>query len=116
MAEMTVGQEGVFESRFFVVDAPSYEGISLGEFWNGWECPYFTQDVAERIMADVRREGIRAYYDGETDEFVVEGSEGLERYAATLIGGWRWYPTGACRWGWESEDDVGAMQRGNALR
>jgi hypothetical protein len=47
--------KGVYmiKGRFAIDDGPVYEGYHIcGQYWNGWEMPYFTRDVAERILKD----------------------------------------------------------------
>lgn len=34
-------------------DAPAWLGWTLGQTWNGWEVPYFTQDTAREVLDTV---------------------------------------------------------------
>lgn len=68
-----VGEKGcdtMLTEADFYIDEPVqlYRGYTHGETWNGWECPYFTLDVATTI-ADRYSEasGHPAGYDDEED-------------------------------------------------
>lgn len=39
------------EGRFGFDDGPEFEGVTTGQTWNGWACPYFTKEVAEEVIA-----------------------------------------------------------------
>lgn len=58
----------------------SYPGYTFNRHWNGWECPYFTKEVAEEICKDFsftysftdsdgNKQECRYYYKEETDTF-----------------------------------------------
>lgn len=50
-----------------------FEAYSTGETWNGWKCPYFTKEVADKLMTYLLKEGAmeKAYYDAEKDAYVL---------------------------------------------
>lgn len=51
-----------------------YQAFTSGQLWNGWECPYFTFEVARQLAQDMP--GLQ--YDPATDEFVREDHCGPE--------------------------------------
>ena len=53
-------------SLFSIDGGTAYAGVSNGRRWNGWECPLFTKEVAERIFQDA---GLKYDYLPDTDEF-----------------------------------------------
>ena len=69
--------------------------------WNGWLCPYFTREEAERVV-DALKVGV---YDAERDAFVVHDEDGqpfetFERTALTADDGSALYAVGAYSWSW----------------
>lgn len=63
----------VWERKAFAVDGgPAWEGWSTGQLWNGWEKPYFTKDVAEKLCAASCGPDDRWRYNVDTDEFGVK--------------------------------------------
>jgi hypothetical protein len=86
----------------------SFEGYTKGEIWNGWDCPYFTFEQAQKVLKAYNelRQIIGAislaYYDSETDAFVFPDSEDEpETYKALNEQGQNYYPIGAFVWIWE---------------
>jgi hypothetical protein len=86
------------------------EGFSSGEEWNGWACPYFTYEQAERLVELWERNRWKAAYDGVQDAFVFSvnqdfttgDSEEFETFPAVSIEGLNYYPIGAFQWTWEN--------------
>ena len=58
----------------FVIDCneKNYEGYTDGRLWNGWECPWFTKEVADEMMADLNAEGVETEYNFKTDSYIVK--------------------------------------------
>ena len=89
-----------------------FEGYTQGEEWNGWACPYFTfeqaQKVVEAFNKGERFEGdkIEARYDAEQDAFcfLFESSGESDDFAAVELEGQKFYPIGAGCWIWERAD------------
>ncbi len=67
-------QVPVFTSGTFSIDGMEgeFEGWSDGTFWNGWEKPCFTHEVAERIL---EASGYHWSHNAATDEFTVVTSD-----------------------------------------
>lgn len=93
----------------FVIDSneKSYEGYTDGALWNGWECPWFTKEVAEEMMRDFIKEGGEAKYNSETDSYTFLGENWG---SADVFGGedvdtedgiQHLYPIGAWCWIWD---------------
>jgi len=45
------------------------DAYSFGERWNGFECPYFTREQANRVLGAFNASGIVTVYSLETDAF-----------------------------------------------
>ena len=85
--------------RFDIEDSASYKGFKAeGLYWNGWECPFFTKEVAEQILNDFEADWIfvdNTFYvcwegDGPNDEPEEYGmvlKDGIELWS---IGGFAW--------------------------
>lgn len=90
------------------------------EYWNGWACPYFTKEQADRfvdayneiVTGEIGSDSInKGRYDRQQDAFVFfnESAEEDEVFVAETIGGRKLYPIGAFSWCWwieENDDDV----------
>lgn len=37
------------KAKFELEEAGIYEGYTYGDLWNGWDCPYFTEEVAKTM-------------------------------------------------------------------
>lgn len=92
----------------FVIDTneKTYEGYTDGTLWNGWECPWFTKEVAEEMMRDLNKEGVGTEYNPETDSYIVEVEfsdpdvfDGAD--VKTEDGIQHLYPIGAWCWIWD---------------
>lgn len=74
-----------------------------GVYWNGFECPFFTKEVADNILESVNNYGdtISMFYNSEEDVYIYfeEGQEN-ERFSATEIEGKKYYAIGAFSWTW----------------
>ena len=79
-------------------------GFTNGEDWNGWACPYFTFQEAQRI-AELHNElpGNFAYYQKEKDSFVFKFNDDPEEYPTVSFGETNLYPIGNGSWIWEEE-------------
>lgn len=94
---------------FFSLDALGgtvFEAYTNEENWNGWACPYFSFEGAQRLAEAWRNSGWRAVYEEEGDAFAFwlqpEGEpDEPELYASVEIGRHRLYPIGAFSWTWE---------------
>jgi hypothetical protein len=93
----------------FVIDTneKTYEGYTDGTLWNGWECPWFTKEVAEEMMRDFIKEGGEAKYDSETDSYIFQAEEWDQpdvfdsADVRTEDGIQHLYPIGAWCWIWD---------------
>ena len=88
-------------------DERNYEGYTDGRLWNGWECPWFTKEVAEQIMRDLNRDGVETEYDATTDSYIIQEEEWdlpgvFEGYDVETEDGIKHlYPIGAWCWIWD---------------
>lgn len=86
------------------------EGFTAGGTWNGWDCPYFTFEQAQKVVdafnATPRLEGdsVDARYEAEKDTFCFffESSGESDDFPAVEIEGRKFYPIGAGCWIWET--------------
>lgn len=98
-----------FKKARFSLDAyegEMFEGYTRGETWNGFECPYFLRENAERII-EVFSSRQTAFYDEMADCFVFVSEDNsdedeAERFSALEVAGiGRIYPIGAFVWAWD---------------
>ncbi len=103
------------QKAIFTIDGEGgFTGFTRGQTWNGWECPYFTKEVAEQVFqffmnSDCKLwyvEEVDTYYMslqwfGETEEEDVEYWQGHEY----IIDGEKvvLYSVGAFSWTWDCE-------------
>lgn len=49
-----------------------FEGYTAGESWNGWECPYFEKNVAEKILSlCIKNDVDLCVYDERDERFII---------------------------------------------
>jgi hypothetical protein len=92
----------------FAID--TFPGLKLNGFTdnensNGWACPYFEFEEADRIINAHKTTGQRAWFDENNDEFVFEVSGEIESYPAINNDGQKLYPIGYGVWIWEENND-----------
>lgn len=104
-----------FRSTEFYFDSDpdtTFPGYTKGEEWNGWACPYFEREVAERIAKryvemheDGPDEGYEAKYDSERDAFVFYEPVYEEPivFNSVEIDGKKLYAVGAYHWTWREK-------------
>jgi hypothetical protein len=46
------GMMDIQTGKFTIDGETVYNGVTMGDHWNGWEVPYFTAEVAQKIAAD----------------------------------------------------------------
>jgi hypothetical protein len=100
------------ESVFYldIMEKKKYNGYTTGETWNGWACPYFKFEEAEKIAedqdllnqissGDARHE---AKYVEDEDQFSFYEPYNDEWYdfKAVEINGEKLYPIGTRYWTW----------------
>ncbi len=76
-----------------------YKGYTNGGIWNGWECPYFEKEEADKIAKDYNGEFVDDTYVFPNDDDDVYESENLE----TVDGKKKVWAIGAYAWVWEKE-------------
>jgi hypothetical protein len=95
-----------------------FKGITFGDLWNGWECPYFTIDVVNEILNDVScdedtcKEYSYCYYEFDSlYNVIIEKTywdNKIEVASTTkpiLIDGIFYYPLGAYNWTWSKSNN-----------
>jgi hypothetical protein len=95
----------------FVLEAygnNSFEGYSDNSDWNGWACPYFTFEQAEKVLKTHNGTGQSGYYDESKDAFIfqVAGNNEPETYPAIKLAEQKYYPIGYSNWIWEEAETV----------
>jgi hypothetical protein len=95
-------------AKFSIDDSAEYQGWTFGETWNGFACPYFEKDVADKMTKDFSDEDWKLYYDAKKNSFIHEPKD--EQYETeefevttidTLDGKKEVWPIGAYFWVWE---------------
>ena len=83
-----------------------FEGFTNGEEWNGWACPYFTFEQAQRVVKAQTEMGLKAWYNTNADafSFEVDASDEIDSFPAQEIEGKKLYPVGTSCWIWEQYD------------
>ena len=107
----------MLRKTLFTIDGTEaiFEGYTDGSHWNGWACPWFTKEVADKIARIVNKEhlseldGKAMYYLQETDTFQYEpfGEDMREEFQGKDIDGLHLYPIGNMAWAW---DDLAEYQ------
>ena len=63
-------------AKFAIEDGNVYPGFTFNQYWNGWECPYFTKetalDVCKEFSYEYNEVSCICFYDEETDTFYCE--------------------------------------------
>jgi hypothetical protein len=87
-----------------------FEGFSNDQEWNGWACPLFNFEQAQRIVDACKQGKGHAFYDADRDQFVfyLDGttSDDPEVYTSEEVEGNKLYPIGAFNWIWEEQADT----------
>lgn len=65
------------KTKFSIDESKSFEGYTFNQYWNGWDCPYFTKEVAMEVCDEFSykyddEEECRCFYDECTDTFYCE--------------------------------------------
>ena len=104
----------------FLIDGSDgdYPGFTDGSLWNGWACPVFEREVADRVAADLSvsrgRAGLpgqtSAIYDHESDSYRVEedGNDPVWFGSETILVDSREvavYTLGTRYWTWEEDQE-----------
>jgi hypothetical protein len=74
-------------------------GVTDGTLWNGWQCPRFTFENAQKIAKYFDNDFLS--YDKDKDVFYTKWEdEESEVFEPVLIDGKKFYPIGAFSWCW----------------
>jgi len=71
----------------------TFEGFTKDENWNGWDCPYFTFEQAQKVLKtynELRRivgQTNTAFYDSSADAFVFPDDEEKEIFSSVAEDG-----------------------------
>lgn len=94
-----------------------FKGITLGDKWNGWECPMFPIRSIHKILADIGTEedakdcGFSFYEYDSLHDVIIERfyNDGKIEYCATekptIIDGIKYYSIGAYSWTWRKKSN-----------
>lgn len=103
---------GKIEKAYFNIDSSKdyYEGYHNPEFrWNGWATPYFTKDVANKILENMSINDCKISYDKDNNQYIVifnNDDEQKEIYEMEIIntdeGKKEVYAIGSCSWVWDN--------------
>jgi hypothetical protein len=97
------------EARFVIesLGETVFDGYTQGEDWNGWACPFFTFEQAQRIVDAHNEHGIKAWYDEAADLFAFDlnqtGDDDVDAFPSVALEGRTLYPIGSGCWIWEEE-------------
>ncbi len=97
-------------TKFVLENSPEFEGYDEGRRWNGWACPTFTREQADKVATWWNTQpGCVAEWDSEHDgyAFICEGWDEpdcfLPDYLIQL--GEKTWAIGAGSWCWNRHDD-----------
>ncbi len=90
----------------------TFDGFTKNENWNGWACPYFTFEQAQKVLKiynqlrQIIGQKDLAFYDPAADAFVfpADDEDEPEIFAAITENGQKYYPVGAFMWIWEEQE------------
>lgn len=97
------------KTKFAIEDGTEYEGFTYNRYWNGWDMPMFTKEVAEKILNELTNENEdwQANYDNELDTFtfkyIADESQTIEQGHDILCDDgnvYHVYDIGAASWIW----------------
>lgn len=74
------------QSEFSFDGEKYFKGFTLGERWNGFECPYFELETANQILS------------------YIDETESLSEFPMVAIEDRELYPVGAFGWVWEEKE------------
>ena len=108
-----------YKKAFFSMDSfddtkPNIEGITYGNTWNGWACPYFTFENALLISEWVNKDQdyckehqlpiAQMTYDEAKDTFFyvqdLDVPSDVDEYEVSIIDGIKYYAIGSHGWCW----------------
>lgn len=97
------------KTLFTIEGDGEFKGYTNGETWNGWATPYFTKEVAKKVIEHYARDVDVTYYDKAKDLFAVkfdevtdEETEYFEGHTVSIEGEEvTLYPVGAYSWTWD---------------
>ena len=91
-----------------------FEGCSDGRKWNGWACPVFAKDQADKIVEAWHALGYKADYEQSDDVYRfapidqladpnpdLADEEVAEHFGAIIVDGMNLYRIGTAAWVWE---------------
>lgn len=92
-------------SAFAIDDEEGFPGWTFDEEWNGWDCPYFEKDAADKIAAKYK-----GSFSDDAYTFQMEDMEDEpERYESLMIdtedGKKKVWAIGAYAWVWSEKTD-----------
>lgn len=81
-------------------DCVSFRGLTFSEFWNGWECPWFTRSVACSAAKYLSTDTLRVRFADEEGTFVAEYYGDITYFEKRQYNG-DWYFCFGGIWRWE---------------
>lgn len=85
----------------------AFDGYTMGEYWNGFDCPYFTFDQALLVTEACKATGWGAWYDAGQRSFKFvspdnagSADETVEYFEEVELDGRKLFPIGAFSWIW----------------
>ena len=113
----------VGKSASLTIDAETgcFEGYTTSNIWNGWQCPLFNKENADKICKAFNNEFCKMRYDEENDCFVADYpvDEYTEKYEGRdyIVNGKveHLYPIGSHGWCWDMAEQEEIEDENNAI-
>lgn len=83
----------------------TFDGYTQDEDWNGWACPYFTLEEAQKIVDMHKKTGQKAGFNEDSNAFYFNVQDEEEFYQPVEIEGTKFYPIGNSSWIWEEKEE-----------
>lgn len=106
------------KAKFGIEDSASFTGYTFNQYWNGWDCPYFTKEIAMEVCKEFSYKydeeiECRCFYDEATDTFYCEDDNtdygkqeiGTPTEINTPDGKLKVYDFGVAGWIWSEDDE-----------
>lgn len=99
----------MFKKMKFAIDGEDlfFEGVTNGQRWNGFHCPYFDLETAKKVLLiqDTKENCIENYssfyqLNSDNSAIIQTHEDGIETYEPITFEGKLYFPIGYMNWVW----------------